>query len=65
MVIIAAVALMLTFGLMRSTARGARRDGAEGIRWRGIDWSAGAETEAGTETGTEAETETGSETEKR
>jgi hypothetical protein len=40
MVIIAAVALMLTFTLMRGTARSARRGGREGIRWRGIDWSA-------------------------
>ncbi len=38
MVIIAAVALMLTFTLMRSTARSARRSPG-GIRWRGIDWS--------------------------
>ena len=40
MVLIASAALMLTFGLMRSTASrslGARRD--QGIRWRGIDWS--------------------------
>jgi hypothetical protein len=39
MVIIAAAALMLTFTLMRTTASRARRD-HEGIRWRGIDWSA-------------------------
>jgi hypothetical protein len=40
MVIIAAAALMLTFGLMRSTASRTRRDRDQGIRWRGIDWSA-------------------------
>lgn len=40
MVVIAAAALMLTFTLMRTTASRARRD-REGIRWRGIDWSAG------------------------
>jgi len=39
MVIIAAAALMLTFTLLRTTASQARRD-REGIRWRGIDWSA-------------------------
>jgi hypothetical protein len=39
MVIIAAAALMLTFTLMRTTASRSRRD-RDGIRWRGIDWSA-------------------------
>jgi hypothetical protein len=38
-VIIASGALMLTFALMRGTAGRARRDRADGIRWRGIDWS--------------------------
>lgn len=45
MVIIAAAALMLTFILMRSTASRTRRDRDDGIRWRGIDWSAGHQEE--------------------
>jgi len=42
MVIIAAAALMLTFTLLRNTAARSRR-AERGIRWQGIDWSAGRE----------------------
>ncbi len=45
MVIIASAALMLTFGMMRKTAAGGMRRDRDGIRWRGIDWSAGREPE--------------------
>ncbi len=44
-VIIAGCALMLTFALMRSTASRTRRDRDDGIRWRGIDWSAAEQQE--------------------
>lgn len=42
MVLVGSAALMLTMFLMRRTA-GSRRDKADGIRWRGIDWSRGKE----------------------
>ena len=45
MVLVAAAALMLTTVLMRTTASRARRDRDGGIRWRGIDWSRGADGE--------------------
>jgi hypothetical protein len=41
MVLIASAALMLTFALLRTTASRTRRSRDQGIRWRGIDWSAG------------------------
>lgn len=43
MVLIAAAGLMFTMFLMRRTSAGTRRDRADGIRWRGIDWSQEAE----------------------
>jgi hypothetical protein len=46
MVIIAGAALMLTFALMRTTASRTRRDRDDGIRWRGIDWSAAEQDES-------------------
>jgi hypothetical protein len=46
MVIIASAALMLTFSLMRNTRSRGRRNDRDGIRWRGIDWSAGQHEEA-------------------
>lgn len=45
MVLVGSAALMLTMFLMRRAASGGRRDKADGIRWRGIDWSHGKEPE--------------------
>jgi len=43
MVLVGSAALMLTMFLMRRAASGSKRDRADGIRWRGIDWSRGKE----------------------
>lgn len=37
--VILAVAFFLTMSLMRWTLRKSRNGRADGIRWRGIDWS--------------------------
>ncbi len=42
MVLIGSAGLMLTMFMMRANLRRSRRQRDDGIRWRGIDWSAGS-----------------------